>query len=126
MSAGASARRRIGAPTVILALLSVLAAACGGASTTTTTVTTTTTTPATTVSPRLARVAACLEGQGVSVPAGARAAQMKRLFAALPLARQQAVFAACSAMLPKKLLAKIEALMAAEVSPGSSTTSTTT
>jgi len=105
--------------------LAALAAACGGSPPpTTTTTSTTATAPVVTVSPRLAAVISCFERQGVSVPVDATAGVLRRLFGALPLARQHAVFTACSATLSRKLRAKIEALMATEVTPASSTTST--
>ena len=101
---------------IVLALcaatgVTVTAAGCGG-------------TPAASASPPGAKagktrppvpadVVSCLNGHGMSVPAGATAKQVESDLSAMPAGQQQSVYFACSSLLPAKLRQKIQARLTA-------------
>ena len=69
-------------------------------------------TPSTSATPtpgqRLGPIIDCMNINGVTVPAGATAKELRRLFAQLPAAQQRSVLAACSSLLPPALRQKLQ------------------
>ena len=69
-------------------------------------------TPSTSAAPtpgqRLGPIIDCMNANGVTVPAGTTAKELRRLFAQLPAAQQRSVLAACSSLLPPALRQKLQ------------------
>jgi phospholipase C len=56
-----------------------------------------------------ARIVACLNNNGVTIPTGATRAQIAAAFLALPSAQQRSVYKACASTLPPKLRQRLKA-----------------
>jgi hypothetical protein len=64
-------------------------------------------------SPLAAGIIDCLNGHGMTLPAGATAKQAESAFRALPLSQRQRVYNACESQLPAKFRQKIQARLTA-------------
>jgi len=66
------------------------------------------TSSAATPGPRLSPIINCMNANGVTVPVGTTAKELRRLFAQLPVGQQRSVLAACSSVLPPALRQKLQ------------------